>query len=111
MWSAANAPVPRIEAIGAVGGRGGKTVPCASKGRSTRSDGKGPNKSEPIDGAGPSGSSIRRQPMCSPSSMALPQKYVLPAGSGLPQGAEPSELPRTARLCVLAKQDSRHRRL
>eukprot|EP00969_Alexandrium_andersonii_P221839 9797485-Alexandrium_andersonii.AAC.1 len=49
--------------------------------------------------------------MCSPSSLAFPETYFLPAGSGLPQGAAPSELPRTARLRVSVKQDSRHRRL
>eukprot|EP00969_Alexandrium_andersonii_P193651 8553522-Alexandrium_andersonii.AAC.1 len=79
-----------MEAIGAAGGRGGKTVPGPPNGLSTRSGGRGPNRSEPSGGAGPSGSSISLQATCSPSSLSFVQRNFLPAGSGFPQGGEPS---------------------
>eukprot|EP00969_Alexandrium_andersonii_P105073 4636005-Alexandrium_andersonii.AAC.1 len=53
-----------MEAMGAAGGRGGKTNPGPPTGLSTRSGGRGPNSPEPSGGAGPSRSSMRLQARC-----------------------------------------------
>eukprot|EP00969_Alexandrium_andersonii_P058810 2592149-Alexandrium_andersonii.AAC.1 len=67
-----------MDAVGSSGGLGGKTVPCSLNGWSTRSEGKGPNSSEPFDGAGPAGSLINRQPKCTSSPVCAHSSMVLP---------------------------------